>query len=79
MLALDLLGADWSPVFGLSDSAAADALAQGQVDAVCLRGRRVPDLAPAARRSRAQPLCSFGAWTRRAAASATRRSPTCQR
>ena len=60
MLALDLLDAAWSPVFGLSDSTAATALAQGQVDAVCLRGRRVPELAPALAASGAQPLCSFG-------------------
>ena len=60
MLALDLLGANWSPVFGLSEGTAAAALAQGQVDAVCLRGRRVPEMAPALAASGAQPLCSFG-------------------
>ena len=60
MLALDLLGADWSPVFGLADTAAADALLAGRVDAVCLRGRRVPELLQTLVAAGAQPLFSFG-------------------
>ena len=60
MLALELLGAAWSPVFGLSDGAAVDALMQGQVDAVCLRGRRVPELVQTMAGAGAQPLFSFG-------------------
>ena len=60
MLALDLLGATWSPVLGLSDSAAALALAQGHVDAMCLRGRRVRELLQGLASAGAQPLCSFG-------------------
>ena len=61
MLALDLLGAAWSPVFGLGEGAALDALAAGQVDAVCLRGRRVPELVQMLADAGAQPLFSFGA------------------
>ncbi len=45
LLALDLLGAAWVPVFGLTDACGDDALAAGQVDAVCLHGRRVAELA----------------------------------
>ena len=60
MLALDLLGADWSPVFGLVDGAAVDALIGGRVDAVCLRGRRVPELLQMLLAAGAQPLFSFG-------------------
>ena len=61
MLALELLGAAWSPVFGLTEATAMDALMQGQVDAVCLRGRRVPDLVPTLAGAGVQPLFSFGA------------------
>ncbi len=60
LLALDLLGAEWVPVFGLSEAAATDALAQGQVDAVCLHGRGVADLAQSLAPSGMQPLFSFG-------------------
>ncbi len=60
MLAMDLLGATWAPVFGLSDGAAVDALAQGQVDAMCLRGRRVPEVLQALAQAGALPLFAFG-------------------
>ena len=60
MLALDMLGAQWSPVFGLTDRPAAEALLQGRVDAVCLRGRRVPELLQILSAGGAQPLFSFG-------------------
>ena len=60
MLALDLLGAKWEPLFGLSDAAAMDALQQGQVDAVCLHGRRVAEMAQVIGSIGAQPLFSFG-------------------
>lgn len=60
MLALDLIGASWTPVLGLSDAAATDALAQGHVDAVCLRGRRVADLFQQLAAAGSQPLFSFG-------------------
>jgi len=61
MLALDLLGANWQPVFGLSDAAAQIALAQGSVDAVCLHGRRVQDMSYALRAAGAPPVFTFGA------------------
>jgi hypothetical protein len=60
MLALDLLGANWQPVFGLSEAAAQVALAQGSVDAVCLHGRRVLDMSYALRAAGAPPIFTFG-------------------
>ena len=60
MLALDLLGAKWEPLFGLSDAAATDALGHGQVDVVCLHGRRVAEMAQVIGSFGAQPLFSFG-------------------
>lgn len=60
MLALDLLGADWSPVFGLADGTAVDALLAGRVDALCLRGRRVPELLQTLLAAGAHPIVSFG-------------------
>jgi hypothetical protein len=60
MLALELLGAKWEPLFGLSDTAAMDALGQGQVDVVCLHGRRVAEMAQVIGSIGAQPLFSFG-------------------
>ena len=60
MLALDLLGANWRPVFGLTEAAAQVALAQGGVDAVCLHGRRVLDASYALRAAGAPPAFSFG-------------------
>ena len=60
MLALDLLGAKWEPVFGLAGPATSHALAVGQVDAICLHGRRVPDVAQGLAAMGAQPLLSFG-------------------
>ena len=60
LLAFDLLDADWAPVFGLSEAAAADALAQGQVDAICLRGRRVAEGVRSLAAAGVQPLFSFG-------------------
>jgi hypothetical protein len=61
MLALDLLGANWRPVFGLNDAAAQEALAQGSVDAVCLHGRRVQDMSYALRAAGAPPIFTFAA------------------
>lgn len=60
MLALDLMGANWRPVFGLSDDAAQTALAQGSVDAVCIHGRRVLDMSYALRAAGAPPVFTFG-------------------
>ena len=60
MLALDLLGANWRPVFGLTEAAGQVALAQGGVDAVCLHGRRVLDASYALRAAGAPPVFSFG-------------------
>jgi hypothetical protein len=60
MLALDLLGADWTPVYSLPEAAAMDALARGEVDAICLRGRHVADTARLAMANGATPLFSFG-------------------
>ncbi len=60
MLALDFLGANWRPVFGLSETAAQVALAQGSVDAVCLHGRRVLETSYALRAAGAPPIFTFG-------------------
>lgn len=60
MLALDMLGGTWSPVFGLSDTAAFDALAKGQVDAICLRGRRVAEAVQQLGTTGARPVFTFG-------------------
>ena len=60
MLALDLLGVAWEPVFGLSGPAATHALAVGQVDAVCLHGRMVQEQAASLAALGAKPLLSFG-------------------
>ncbi len=59
MLALDLLGVPWQPVWGLPDPA--EALKSRQVDAVCLTGRHVPDTAAILAAAGAAPLFSFGA------------------
>lgn len=61
LLALDLLGVNWVPVFGLADGAAAGALAQNEVDAICLSGRRVPETAQVLAASGAAALVTFGA------------------
>ena len=60
LLALDLLGVAWVPVFNLADSSATSALGRGQVDAVCLHGRRVAELADTLRDAGAAPAFSFG-------------------
>ncbi len=60
LLALDLLGVAWTPVFGLSDAAAMDAISRAQVDAICLHGRRVPDLARLLAATGVVPAFSFG-------------------
>ncbi len=60
LLALDMLGAKWEPVFGLSGHAAIDALRHGQVDAVCVHGRRVADTAHMLTTIGAQPLFVMG-------------------
>jgi len=60
LLALDLLGANWRPVFGLNDAAAQRALAQGAVDAVCLHGRRVVETARDLAATGAPPIFTFG-------------------
>ena len=60
LLALDLMGAEWAPVYHLSGEAAASALAQGQVDAICLHGRRVPNLAEHLASAGFAPAFTFG-------------------
>ncbi len=60
MLELDLLGANWHPVFGLDETTAQVALAQGSVDAICLHGRRVLDMSYALRAAGAPPIFTFG-------------------
>jgi hypothetical protein len=56
LLALDLLGVQVQPVFGLADSAAArNAFTRGDVDAVFLHGQHVPD--------QVNTLASVGAQT----------------
>lgn len=61
LLALDLMGANWRPVFGLSDAAAQQALAQGTVDAVCLQGHRVAETARELAAAGAPPILTLGA------------------
>ncbi len=56
MLALDLLGAQWQPVFG----AGPGALGRGLVDVVFLYGRGVPEAARAAAAAGAPPIVSLG-------------------
>ena len=58
MLGLDLLGAQWQPVWALPDPA--QAFAQQQVDTLCLCGRHVPDMAGQLAAAGAAPLFSFG-------------------
>jgi hypothetical protein len=60
LLALDLLGANWSPVFGLNETAAQQALAQGAVDAICLHGRRVVEMARNLAAAGVPPIFTFG-------------------
>ena len=61
LLALDMMGANWTPVFGLNDEAAlSDALARGAVDAVPLQGRRVPGQAHAFAAVGTQPIFTLG-------------------
>ncbi|WP_216850847.1 hypothetical protein [Acidisphaera sp. L21] len=60
LLALDLLGVKWTPVFGLTDAAASAALADGEADAVCLHGRRVAEMAQLLASTGVRPLFSFG-------------------
>jgi hypothetical protein len=62
LLALELMGVNWEPVFNLtSEAALADALGRRAVDAVSLRGRRVPDQAHLFAASGTQPVFTFGA------------------
>ena len=58
MLGLDLLGAQWQPIWALPDPA--QALEQQQVDALCLYGREVPAMAGRLAASGATPLFSLG-------------------
>ncbi len=58
MLGLDLLGAQWQPVWAVPDPA--QAFAQQQVDTLCLCGRHVPEMAGRLAASGAAPLFSFG-------------------
>jgi hypothetical protein len=60
LLALDLLGANWSPVFGLNEATARKALAQGAVDAVCLHGHRVAETARDLAAIGTPPIFTFG-------------------
>ncbi len=61
MLALDLLGANWEPVFGMDAAAAQAALMNGTVDAVYVRGRRVTEAAQALAAAGAPAILGFGA------------------
>ena len=60
LLALDLLGARWTPVYGIADAAALEALSSGQVDAICLHGTRVPEFARLLGSSGFVPMFSYG-------------------
>ena len=60
LLALDLLGVPWIPVFGLADTTANGALFAGEVDAVCLHGRRVVEFAQLLGSAGVVPAFSFG-------------------
>lgn len=60
LLALDLMGAHWRPVFGLHAHAALDALSRGAVDAVCLHGRNVVEMAQSCTAAGAPPIFTFG-------------------
>ena len=80
LLGVQLLGARMEPVFGLADPRhAASAFAQGAVDAVLLRGHRVPDQFAALAAAGAQPLFTLGVLGRhRPGSCAIRPSPTCR-
>jgi hypothetical protein len=61
LLGIQLLGGKMEPVFGLAEPEAAHAaFSQGAVDAVLLRGHRVPDQFMAYAAARAQPLFTLG-------------------
>jgi hypothetical protein len=60
LLALDMLGTQWTPIFGLTDNAAIDALTSGQVDTICLYGRRVADYAQQLGSAGFSPMFSYG-------------------
>lgn len=60
LLALDMLGTNWQPVFGLDEAAAQGALAQGSIDAVCLSGRRVLETSYALTAAGAPPVFTLG-------------------
>lgn len=61
MLAFELLGARMQPVFGITDvTAAQQAFARGEVDAVFLRGQKVRDQAAGLVSAGAQPLFTLG-------------------
>ncbi|HME25489.1 MAG TPA: hypothetical protein VKI44_29850 [Acetobacteraceae bacterium] len=63
LLGIHLLGARMEPVFGLLEpDAARSAFAQGAVDAVLLRGHRVPEQFTALAAAGAQPLFTLGAF-----------------
>src|SRR5262249_50373413 len=62
LLAIQLLGAQMEPVLGLADPGSAPrAFSQGAVDALLLRGRRVPEQVAALAAGAAQPLFTLGA------------------
>ncbi len=61
LLALDMMGMNWTPVFGLNNEAAlSDALAHGTVDAVPLWGRRISGQVHAFATTGAQPIFTLG-------------------
>ncbi|MEJ0016051.1 MAG: hypothetical protein WDN25_05700 [Acetobacteraceae bacterium] len=61
LLGVQLLGARMEPVFGLAEPGAAfSAFSQGAVDAVLLRGHRVPEQFTAFAEAGAQPLFALG-------------------
>ena len=60
LLALDMLRVPWTPVFGLADGNAIQALSGGEVDAVCLHGRGVAEMVQVMGTVGARPAFSFG-------------------
>ena len=60
LLALDLLGATWTPIYGVADAASLEALSSGQVDVICLHGYRVAEFARLLGSSGFVPMFSYG-------------------
>ena len=62
MLVLDLLGANWEPVYGLNAAAAHAALTNGNVDAIYIHGHRVTEAAALTAAAGAPPIFGFGVF-----------------